>query len=119
MTTTVPSDPLPAPAVATYILAQPPVQQQQQQQLVLVPVAVPYAAEEEKNMIINQLDVIEEAAEGVDLDEIRDLVTRFKEKRVELGLTQSQVSEDLETSLGTAYSQSFICRIEKLDITPR
>ena len=76
---------------------------------------------EDPELTISQLDALTKASDGVDLDEIRDLIRAFKEKRVALGLTQTQVGLDLEAS-GTGsvpYSQSYICRIEKLDITPR
>jgi class 6 POU domain transcription factor len=67
----------------------------------------------------SQLEALDAASDGVDIDEFRDLVRTFKEKRVALGLTQTQVGRDFETLLGSEpYSQTQICRIERLDITP-
>ncbi len=40
----------------------------------------------------HQLDAIEKASDGVDIDEIRDLVATFRRARAVLGLTQGQVS---------------------------
>ncbi|XP_051171775.1 POU domain, class 6, transcription factor 1 isoform X2 [Leptopilina boulardi] len=57
--------------------------------------------------------------EGVDLDEMRDFSKRFKLDRLALGLTQTQVGQALSVTEGPAYSQSAICRFEKLDITPK
>lgn len=39
--------------------------------------------------------------------------------RVKLGLTQTQVHQAIKTLYSTSYSQSAICRFEKLEITPR
>ncbi len=58
-------------------------------------------------------------ADGLDLEEFRDLVGAFKEKRVSLGLTQTQAGTDLQSASGQAYSQSFVCRLERLDVTLR
>ncbi len=52
----------------------------------------------------------------------------FKRKRLSLGLSQTQVGRDLEELASAekdgvvvcpSYSQSQVCRIERLDITPR
>ncbi len=102
-----------APLFVPIILAPPPAQQVQQE-----PVA---------DQQVCQLDAIAKASDGVDLDEMRDLVGRFRRKRVSLGLSQSQVGMDFESLSASgsednafpSYSQSQICRIERLDITPR
>ncbi|GAV02318.1 hypothetical protein RvY_12902-2 [Ramazzottius varieornatus] len=57
--------------------------------------------------------------DGIDLEEIREFAKRFKIRRLSLGLTQTQVGQALSATEGPSYSQSAICRFEKLDITPR
>ena len=57
--------------------------------------------------------------DGIDLEEIREFARTFKMRRLVLGLTQTQVGQALSATEGPAYSQSAICRFEKLDITPR
>ncbi|XP_060930880.1 POU domain, class 6, transcription factor 1 [Limanda limanda] len=57
--------------------------------------------------------------EGINLDEIREFAKNFKIRRLSLGLTQTQVGQALTATEGPAYSQSAICRFEKLDITPK
>lgn len=57
--------------------------------------------------------------DGIDLEEIREFARTFKMRRLVLGLTQTQVGQALCATEGPAYSQSAICRFEKLDITPR
>lgn len=57
--------------------------------------------------------------DGVNLDEIREFAKAFKLRRLALGLTQTQVGQSLSATKGPAYSQSAICRFEKLDITPK
>lgn len=57
--------------------------------------------------------------DGVNLDEIREFAKAFKLRRLALGLTQTQVGQALSATKGPAYSQSAICRFEKLDITPK
>ena len=57
--------------------------------------------------------------DGVNLDEIREFAKAFKLRRLALGLTQTQVGHALSATKGPAYSQSAICRFEKLDITPK
>lgn len=57
---------------------------------------------------------------GIDLEPIREFAKRFKMFRLGYGLTQSQVCHDLAIRTdGQSYSQSAICRFEKLDITPK
>ncbi|NWV33642.1 PO6F1 factor, partial [Grantiella picta] len=51
--------------------------------------------------------------------EIREFAKNFKLRRLSLGLTQTQVGQALTATEGPAYSQSAICRFEKLDITPK
>ena len=98
------------------------------------------AAASAASAVPHQLDAIEKASDGVDIDEIRDLVATFRRARAVLGLTQGQAGVELESlsasrrlrrddrsssssySPGCAlasYSQSLVCRIERLDITPR
>ncbi|XP_061320672.1 POU domain, class 6, transcription factor 2 isoform X2 [Pezoporus flaviventris] len=57
--------------------------------------------------------------DGVNLEEIREFAKAFKIRRLSLGLTQTQVGQALSATEGPAYSQSAICRFEKLDITPK
>jgi len=57
--------------------------------------------------------------DGIDLEDIREFARNFKMRRLVLGLTQTQVGQALSATEGPAYSQSAICRFEKLDITPR
>ncbi|KAJ8258952.1 hypothetical protein COCON_G00179640 [Conger conger] len=57
--------------------------------------------------------------DGINLDEIREFAKSFKIRRLSLGLTQTQVGQALTATEGPAYSQSAICRFEKLDITPK
>ncbi|XP_070566908.1 POU domain, class 6, transcription factor 1-like [Ptychodera flava] len=57
--------------------------------------------------------------DGVNLEEIREFAKQFKIRRLSLGLTQTQVGQALSATEGPAYSQSAICRFEKLDITPK
>nr|XP_030115121.3 POU domain, class 6, transcription factor 1 isoform X2 [Taeniopygia guttata] len=57
--------------------------------------------------------------DGINLEEIREFAKNFKLRRLSLGLTQTQVGQALTATEGPAYSQSAICRFEKLDITPK
>ncbi|XP_064161836.1 POU domain, class 6, transcription factor 1-like isoform X3 [Anguilla rostrata] len=57
--------------------------------------------------------------DGINLEEIREFAKGFKIRRLSLGLTQTQVGQALTATQGPAYSQSAICRFEKLDITPK
>ncbi|XP_028981760.1 POU domain, class 6, transcription factor 1 isoform X2 [Diachasma alloeum] len=57
--------------------------------------------------------------DGINLDEIKEFAKAFKIRRLSLGLTQTQVGQSLSVTEGPAYSQSAICRFEKLDITPK
>ncbi|XP_041036118.1 POU domain, class 6, transcription factor 1 [Carcharodon carcharias] len=57
--------------------------------------------------------------DGINLEEIREFAKNFKIRRLSLGLTQTQVGQALSAAEGPAYSQSAICRFEKLDITPK
>ncbi|XP_037540601.1 POU domain, class 6, transcription factor 1 [Nematolebias whitei] len=57
--------------------------------------------------------------EIINLEEIREFAKNFKIRRLSLGLTQTQVGQALTATEGPAYSQSAICRFEKLDITPK
>lgn len=53
------------------------------------------------------------------MEEIKNFAKAFKLRRLALGLTQTQVGQALSVTRGPAYSQSAICRFEKLDITPK
>jgi len=66
---------------------------------------------------VNQMQDLD--TDGLDLREFRDLVRAFKEKRVGLGLTQTQAGMDLQAVEGQSYSQSFVCRLERMDVTVR
>ncbi|CAF1189073.1 unnamed protein product [Adineta steineri] len=57
--------------------------------------------------------------DGINLEEIKQFARIFKLRRLALGLTQTQVGQALSVTRGPAYSQSAICRFEKLDITPK
>uniref|UniRef100_A0A914UMV6 POU domain protein n=1 Tax=Plectus sambesii TaxID=2011161 RepID=A0A914UMV6_9BILA len=57
--------------------------------------------------------------DGINLEEIKEFAKSFKLKRLSMGLTQTQVGQALSLTEGPAYSQSAICRFEKLDITPK
>lgn len=57
--------------------------------------------------------------DGINLEEIKEFAKAFKIRRLSLGLTQTQVGQALSITEGPAYSQSAICRFEKLDITPK
>lgn len=57
--------------------------------------------------------------DGINLQEIKQFAKAFKLRRLALGLTQTQVGQALSVTRGPAYSQSAICRFEKLDITPK
>lgn len=57
--------------------------------------------------------------DGVNLEEIKVFAKQFKLRRLSLGLTQTQVGQALSATEGPSYSQSAICRFEKLDITPK
>ncbi|EEC05119.1 pou domain transcription factor, putative [Ixodes scapularis] len=57
--------------------------------------------------------------DGINLEEIKNFAKAFKLRRLSLGLTQTQVGLALSSSEGPSYSQSAICRFEKLDITPK
>ncbi|CAF0920418.1 unnamed protein product [Didymodactylos carnosus] len=57
--------------------------------------------------------------DGINLDEMKEFAKQFKLRRLVLGLTQTQVGLALTAQRGPSYSQSAICRFEKLDITPK
>ena len=57
--------------------------------------------------------------DGINLEAIKQFAKAFKLRRLALGLTQTQVGQALSVTRGPAYSQSAICRFEKLDITPK
>uniref|UniRef100_A0A1B6CCM0 POU domain protein n=1 Tax=Clastoptera arizonana TaxID=38151 RepID=A0A1B6CCM0_9HEMI len=57
--------------------------------------------------------------EEIDVKEIQKFAKAFKLKRISLGMTQAQVGGSLRFTNGSSFSQSTICRLEKLHITPR
>lgn len=57
--------------------------------------------------------------DGVNLEDIKSFAKQFKIRRLSLNLTQTQVGQALSATEGPSYSQSAICRFEKLDITPK
>jgi len=71
------------------------------------------------NALTTQVTHHATTVDGVNLDEIREFAKAFKLRRLALGLTQTQVGQALSATKGPAYSQSAICRFEKLDITPK
>ncbi|XP_013095702.1 POU domain, class 6, transcription factor 1-like isoform X2 [Biomphalaria glabrata] len=68
---------------------------------------------------VSQLLPQSTTVDGINLDEIKEFARQFKIRRLSLGLTQTQVGQALSATEGPAYSQSAICRFEKLDITPK
>ncbi|RVE70937.1 hypothetical protein OJAV_G00069660 [Oryzias javanicus] len=69
--------------------------------------------------LVNNPQQTASSEEGINLQEIREFAKNFKIRRLSLGLTQTQVGQALTATEGPAYSQSAICRFEKLDITPK
>lgn len=69
--------------------------------------------------LVNKPQSAVSGEEGINLEEIREFAKNFKIRRLSLGLTQTQVGQALTATEGPAYSQSAICRFEKLDITPK
>ncbi|OQV14650.1 POU domain, class 6, transcription factor 2 [Hypsibius exemplaris] len=74
---------------------------------------------QDKSVICTARSAASNVVDGIDLEEIREFAKRFKMRRLSLGLTQTQVGQALSATEGPSYSQSAICRFEKLDITPR
>ncbi|XP_041654569.1 POU domain, class 6, transcription factor 1 isoform X1 [Cheilinus undulatus] len=69
--------------------------------------------------LVSKPQQVVSSEEGINLEEIREFAKNFKIRRLSLGLTQTQVGQALTATEGPAYSQSAICRFEKLDITPK
>ncbi|XP_068182542.1 POU domain, class 6, transcription factor 1 isoform X2 [Antennarius striatus] len=69
--------------------------------------------------LVSKPQQVSSSEEGINLEEIREFAKNFKIRRLSLGLTQTQVGQALTATEGPAYSQSAICRFEKLDITPK
>lgn len=69
----------------------------------------------------NQLEEVLRASEhaSLDLDAAKVSVEAFKAKRERLGLSQAQAAADLSALCGVSASQSFLCRLEGLEVTPR
>nr|CAD7428301.1 unnamed protein product [Timema monikensis] len=78
---------------------------------------VDFLADSPNQPTINQTN--SNVVDGINLDEIKEFAKAFKLRRLSLGLTQTQVGQALSITEGPAYSQSAICRFEKLDITPK
>jgi len=72
----------------------------------------------EDDFMLNQLESngVPSVIEGIDLDKVKQFASDFKQARLDLGLTQSQVGADLQNTL-SSISQSTICRFERLEIT--
>ncbi|KAF7490338.1 POU domain, class 6, transcription factor 2 [Sarcoptes scabiei] len=70
----------------------------------------------QNTLISSKEKTIWTAEEQQVVNEMQEFAKKFKLCRLSLGLTQSQVGQEL-SSLGPCYSQSAICRFEKLDIT--
>lgn len=72
----------------------------------------------EDDFMLNQLEStgLPSVIEGIDLDKVKQFASDFKQARLDLGLTQSQVGADLQNTL-SSISQSTICRFERLEIT--
>lgn len=71
------------------------------------------------SILLLPLPLDETTIDGINLEEIKLFAKAFKLRRLALGLTQTQVGQALSVTRGPAYSQSAICRFEKLDITPK
>ncbi|NWU98555.1 PO6F1 factor, partial [Upupa epops] len=56
---------------------------------------------------------------GISWEELKAGAAAYRIRRLPLGLPQTQVGQALTATEGPAYSQSAICRFEKLDITPK
>ncbi|XP_045911297.1 POU domain, class 6, transcription factor 1 isoform X2 [Micropterus dolomieu] len=69
--------------------------------------------------LVSKPQQVVSSEDGINLEEIREFAKNFKIRRLSLGLTQTQVGQALTATEGPAYSQSAICRFEKLDITPK
>ncbi|XP_076639922.1 POU-domain protein pdm3 isoform X3 [Colletes latitarsis] len=103
-----------------------------------------YSPKEEEDLLYDSPNqpTIKEATnnvvDGINLDDIKEFAKAFKLRRLQLGLTQTQVGQALSVTEGPAYSQSAICSalatqmyaasqiasqqqvtFEKLDITPK
>ncbi|XP_043258836.1 POU domain, class 6, transcription factor 1 isoform X6 [Colletes gigas] len=84
-----------------------------------------YSPKEEEDLLYDSPNqpTIKEATsnivDGINLDDMKEFAKAFKIHRLQLGLTQTQVGQSLSAEEGPAYSQSAICRFEKLDITPK
>jgi hypothetical protein len=71
------------------------------------------------SLFFSFIDETTTTVDGINLEEIKQFAKVFKLRRLALGLTQTQVGQALSVTRGPAYSQSAICRFEKLDITPK
>ncbi|KAL0883366.1 hypothetical protein ABMA27_016766 [Loxostege sticticalis] len=91
----------------------------------LSPGSVKSPAQEESDLLAdspNQPTISQSSSnvvDGINLEDIKEFAKAFKLRRLGLGLTQTQVGQALSVTEGPAYSQSAICRFEKLDITPK
>ena len=76
----------------------------------------------EEDLYLNKIDEtgLPQVMQGIDLDQVKRFAAEFKTARINLGLTQAQVGEALNTCSTAdqiSVSQSTICRFEKLEIT--
>ncbi|VDP78762.1 unnamed protein product [Echinostoma caproni] len=65
------------------------------------------------------LETGDQSMENRELQEICEFARYFKFRRLTMGLTQTQVCLSLNEKEGSVYSQSAICRFEKLDVTAK
>jgi hypothetical protein len=63
-----------------------------------------------QNTVASAISTNVQVADGVNLAEVMKFARTFKSKRLQLGLTQTQVGASLSQSQGPSYSQSAICR---------
>ncbi|XP_029140925.1 POU domain, class 6, transcription factor 1 [Protobothrops mucrosquamatus] len=112
-----PIQPAPALSQPTVVIASPP----PASKLASTPVPITCSETPTVSQLVSSKHVGIPAIleDGINLEEIREFAKNFKIRRLSLGLTQTQVGQALTATEGPAYSQSAICRFEKLDITPK
>ncbi|XP_039187885.1 POU domain, class 6, transcription factor 1 [Crotalus tigris] len=112
-----PIQPAPALSQPTVVIASPP----PASKLASTPVPIICSETPTVSQLVSKPQPSNSGSEedGINLEEIREFAKNFKIRRLSLGLTQTQVGQALTATEGPAYSQSAICRFEKLDITPK
>ncbi|XP_058022961.1 POU domain, class 6, transcription factor 1 [Ahaetulla prasina] len=112
-----PIQPAPALSQPTVVLASPP----PASKLASTPVPITCSETPTVSQLVSKPQPSSSGndEDGINLEEIREFAKNFKIRRLSLGLTQTQVGQALTATEGPAYSQSAICRFEKLDITPK